>query len=248
MWDMPDTPSPAPGQTVAYAVEIDNVMVNGQAESFSYTTTSFDPATTTAMEPVLAQVAFLEPAVLVQASAGSVTVEVARSMNDDGPFSVNYATVEGSATAGTNYTATSGVLTFAQGQFYESITIPIGGGLVPASGATFSIVLSAPTGAALGQYSTVNVTLSPPPPPSAPIVSGLTGNTSTSTSIFLHGSTTPDTQVLVYDEALWRAVPRATCTATGVSAPAACPTESTRSASRSRMHWAISPFLRRRFW
>jgi hypothetical protein len=49
VWNFVNAPSPAPGQTVTYTVNISNVMANGQPVSFSYTTTSFDPTTTTAV-------------------------------------------------------------------------------------------------------------------------------------------------------------------------------------------------------
>ena len=50
VWDMPDAPAPQPGQQVVYAVQVDNVVINGQTQSFSYTTTSFDPTTTTVID------------------------------------------------------------------------------------------------------------------------------------------------------------------------------------------------------
>ena len=40
---------------------------------------------------------------------------------------VNYATANGTATAGSDYTATSGTLTFAAGETSETITVPVDG-------------------------------------------------------------------------------------------------------------------------
>ncbi len=184
-----------------YTVDVDNVMLNGQYQSFSYTTTSFDPTATTQLDPVPTQVGFLEPAMLVQATSGSVTIEVARSMGDDGPVSVDYTTADGSALAGVNYEKTSGVLSFQTGQFYQSITIPIIPSFVPAIGATFSVVLSSPTGAAFGQYSRMNFTISTPRPVAAPTVPGFPGGVSTWTGVSLAGYATPSSTILVYDGA-----------------------------------------------
>ena len=48
-------------------------------------------------------------------NSGFATLTVLRN-NTNTPVSVNYATANGTAVAGTNYTATSGTLTFASGQ------------------------------------------------------------------------------------------------------------------------------------
>jgi hypothetical protein len=46
---------------------------------------------------------------------GTLTFTVTRSGNTQGSYSVNYATASGSATSGSDFTATSGTLTFAAG-------------------------------------------------------------------------------------------------------------------------------------
>jgi hypothetical protein len=122
-------------------------------------------------------------------------------MSDAAPFSVAYATVDGSAAAGVNYTATSGVLTFQPRQFYAAITIPVQGGRVPASGGTFSVVLSQPTGAALGPSTTLSVTIARPRQPATPSAPFLTGGVSTSHDIYLDGDVDPGATVHVYDGA-----------------------------------------------
>ena len=123
------------------------MLIGGEPQSFSYTTTSFDPSTTTALEPVPAQVEFLEPAAQVSSNSGSIVIEVARSMNADQQVSVDYATTSGTARAGTNYVATSGTLTFAPGQFYSQIVVPILPGNSQNAGGTFSIALYVAAGA-----------------------------------------------------------------------------------------------------
>ena len=55
---------------------------------------------------------------------------------------VDYSTVDGSAEAGTDYTATSGTLTFAPGQAWTAVRVEIIDDSVQDSGQTFKLVLS----------------------------------------------------------------------------------------------------------
>jgi hypothetical protein len=150
VWDMPNATAPQPGQQTVYTVEINNAVINGQPQSITYTTTAFDPSTTTNVTPAPAQVGFLQTSTQVNATGGSLTVDVARSMNSSDQVSVDYATANGSAVAGTDYVATSGVLTIAPGQYYGQIVVP----LMPAGsqhpGGTFSLALSSPTNSIVG--------------------------------------------------------------------------------------------------
>ena len=161
VWDMPDAPAPQPGQQVVYEVDVDNVVINGQSQSFSYTTTSFDPTTTTQLTPVPAAIGFVQTSAQTGAAAGSVTIDVARSMNTDQPVSVNYSTADGTAVAGTNYVATSGSLTFQPGQFYSQIVVPLLPGTAQQPGGTFSLNLSTTVGASVGPISSFQVTITP---------------------------------------------------------------------------------------
>jgi hypothetical protein len=172
VWDLPSTPAAAPGGTVVYTVDVANVMINGQPQSFSYTTTSFDPANTTALEPVPAQVEFLRTIASASTNGNSAVVEVARSMDADSSVSVAYTTADGSARAGVNFRATSGVLTFAPGQFYAQIVVPILPGDARDPGGIFSIQLSSPSGASLGPIGAIRVSTSPSLLPSSTTLLG----------------------------------------------------------------------------
>lgn len=91
--------------------------------------------------------------------AGSVTITVNRTGNTTGTSSVAYATSNGSAVAGTDYTATSGTLTFTAGQTVKTFAVPIlnTGAFGPPR--NFMVVLSNPVGATLGQSaSAVSIT------------------------------------------------------------------------------------------
>jgi len=67
-----------------------------------------------------------------------------------GPVTVNYATANGTATAGTDYTATSGTLSFAAGETTKSVTVAVRGDRVVEANETLSLTLSAPSGATIG--------------------------------------------------------------------------------------------------
>jgi hypothetical protein len=159
VWDMPFAPAPQPGQQVVYTVNIGNVMIGGKPQSYSYITTSFDPSTTTDQVPVPAQVEFLQPLAQVSSQSNSIVIEVARNMNADQQVSVKYATSNGTASAGTNYVTTDGTVTFAPGQFYSRIVIPILPGNSRNTGGTFSVSLFAPTAASIGSVSTLQVAI-----------------------------------------------------------------------------------------
>ncbi len=58
---------------------------------------------------------------------------------------MNYATSNGSATAGSDYTSTSGTLTFAPGDASETITIPITDDATDEANETISVTLSGPS-------------------------------------------------------------------------------------------------------
>ena len=67
--------------------------------------------------------------------------------NKDGTYSIDYATADGTATAGTDYTHTSGTLTFEPGQpGHRLVHVPILDDSFADSGETFHLVLSNPTG------------------------------------------------------------------------------------------------------
>ena len=62
---------------------------------------------------------------------------------------VNYATSNGSASAGSDYVATSGMLTFAPGALAQSVTVNVNGDSTVEPDETFLVTLSAPTNATI---------------------------------------------------------------------------------------------------
>jgi chitinase len=75
----------------------------------------------------------------------SAAVTVTLSQASGRIISVSYATRDGSATAPTDYTAASGVLSFAPGETSKSISIPLLRDGTYEGPETFALVLSAPT-------------------------------------------------------------------------------------------------------
>jgi predicted extracellular nuclease len=74
--------------------------------------------------------------------------------------SVNYTTVDGTATSGSDYTTTSGTLSFAAGNTLMSVLVPILGDTSVEGDETFSVTLNNPsTGATLSNQSTGTVTI-----------------------------------------------------------------------------------------
>ncbi len=74
-------------------------------------------------------------------------------------MTVNYATANATATAGSDYTATSGTLSFAAGEISKTITVPVLGDKVVESSETFSLTLSNPSGATLGSAASATATI-----------------------------------------------------------------------------------------
>ncbi len=70
---------------------------------------------------------------------------VALSVAGTQPITVNYATADGTAIAGSDYTATSGTLTFAPGELSKTVAVPILGDTLVEPDETFSLNLSNPS-------------------------------------------------------------------------------------------------------
>ena len=87
--------------------------------------------------------------VSVNEAAGTATFTVTLSAASGQAVSVNYATANGTATAGQDYTATSGTLNFAAGQTTQTITVAITNDLVFEGSETFNINLTAPVNATI---------------------------------------------------------------------------------------------------
>ena len=87
-----------------------------------------------------------------------VAVHIARTGSGTGQVSATYATADGTAIAGTDYTATSGTLAWATGDTTDkSFSIPLLSGAT--AGRAFNVELSAPAGATIGAVSSATVSI-----------------------------------------------------------------------------------------
>ncbi|HKO45253.1 MAG TPA: Calx-beta domain-containing protein [Pyrinomonadaceae bacterium] len=73
---------------------------------------------------------------------GAATITVVRHGGSEGEFSVDYNTVDGTAVAGSDYTAVSGTFSFADGETSKTFTIPIADDGVAESSETVKLVLT----------------------------------------------------------------------------------------------------------
>jgi hypothetical protein len=104
--------------------------------------------------------AFSSAAYNVNEGTSTATITVTRIGGSSGAVSVNYATSNGTATAGNDYTASSGVLNFAAGETTKSFTIPITNDATVEGSETINLALSNPTnGATLGSQNTALLTI-----------------------------------------------------------------------------------------
>jgi len=98
----------------------------------------------------------------VDAHAGSVQVPVVlggpSGLAQGVPVTVHYSTGNGSAKAGTDYTAVSGTLTFPPGETAQTITVPIIDRSGAAAARSFSVTLDSPSNATIA-YGTGVVTI-----------------------------------------------------------------------------------------
>jgi hypothetical protein len=84
--------------------------------------------------------------------SGSATLSVTRTGGSVGPVSVNYATADGTAVAGTDYTATSGMLTWLDGDTTaKTITIPLLNNPTIAASKDFTVILSGAVNGSVGR-------------------------------------------------------------------------------------------------
>ena len=93
------------------------------------------------------------------AGATAFPFTVTLSPASTGPVTVRYATANGSALAGSDYTATGGTLTFAPGQTRQTVTVNGRGDTTVEPNETFAVNLSAASGATLFDWQGVGTIL-----------------------------------------------------------------------------------------
>ena len=110
--------------------------------------------------PLPGVIAFAQTSSTVSETAGTASLVIVRAGGTAAGATVQYATTAGTAVEGSDYTGTSGALTFGDGETQKSITIPITNDPLVENDETFTVTLSAPGGgASLGAFLTHTVTI-----------------------------------------------------------------------------------------
>jgi hypothetical protein len=105
-----------------------------------------------------------QPLATAPKSAGTATLLVTRTGGSTGPVTVNFTTVNGTALAGQDFTATSGTLTWADGDTApKPVTIPLLNNPVIGASKTLSVTLSQPVNGSLGATTAATLTLTESP-------------------------------------------------------------------------------------
>ena len=121
--------------------------------------------------PVVVPTISIDDASITEGDSGTsqLTFTVKLSQAASGPVTVNYSTANGTATAGSDYSALTGTITFAAGETTKTITIPVTGDTTVEANETFTVNLASPSGATIADGSAtgtiVNNDVAPPPPP-----------------------------------------------------------------------------------
>ncbi|PQO46656.1 Ig-like domain-containing protein [Blastopirellula marina] len=129
----------------------------------------------------------------VDETAGTVTFTVTLDPTADEPVTVDYTTINGTATAGSDYAATSGTLTFPIGTATQTITVPILDDSFIENPESFTIQLSNAVGASIGDATAIGTIHSEDVPPSD--LPGDTLETAQSVSLSANVQTTIEEEI-----------------------------------------------------
>jgi hypothetical protein len=111
---------------------------------------------------------------------------------------VDYATVDGTARAPGDYTASAGTLSFPAGTTTRMVSVPVVGDLVDEPNETFLVRLSNPKGALLSDAQATGTIVDDDPPPTISIddVSAAEGETGATLAVFTLSLSAPSGQVV----------------------------------------------------
>lgn len=185
------------GGHATFALSLPVLLTAGQV----VTATSTDAAgNTSEFSPCAAQAtsgifAFSVAVKQLSEASGSVPLTIVRTGGTAGSVTLNYATANGEAVAGSDFTAVNSTVTFADGETQKTVLIPLINDTYPEPQETFTVTLSNPTnGAGLGSPSTVTVWINDDDPlPSVSIadISVTEGNSGTTPAVFTMKLTGP---------------------------------------------------------
>ncbi|HUR18575.1 MAG TPA: Calx-beta domain-containing protein [Acidimicrobiales bacterium] len=130
----------------------------------------------------------LDDVPIVEPDTGSVSAvfRVRLLPASSGTVTVAYATANGTATAGSDYTAASGTLTFTAGQTEQTVSVPVLGDTADELDETFTVNLSNPTNATISDAEGIGTIVDNDLGPSLSVndVTVAEGNTGTTNAVF----------------------------------------------------------------
>ncbi len=137
------------GDSTIEADETVAIILNGNA-NYAIATTDIGTGIIRNDDGVLSSLSINDVSI-TEGNSGSknATFTVTLAGTSTGPTTVTYATVNGTATAGSDYTATTGTLSFATGETTKTINVPIIGDTTVEGNETFLVNLTNPTNAIL---------------------------------------------------------------------------------------------------
>ena len=140
-----------------------NATYNGTPVVITHTTsgrTSNTNPLTVNTAPLYGSLSFGSATYSVSENGGTVIITVNRTGGSDGTVTVDYQTSDGTAIDGSDYTATSGTLTFSEGETSKTFIIIIKDDTQYEGKETVNLTLSSPTGGAmLGEPSSAVLTI-----------------------------------------------------------------------------------------
>ena len=111
-------------------------------------------------DDVAGMVAFSAPSFTFNEGAGTAVISVKRTMGNASGVTVDYATSDGTATAGTRYLPAAGRLTFGLGDTVKTFTVPLIDDAIAEGPQTVNLTLTNPGGGAtLGSQATAVLTI-----------------------------------------------------------------------------------------
>ena len=172
---------------------IDDEEVEG-TESFAMRFVTFAPPPELPSEYLTGTIIDDDTAALSVAGAsapedgGALTFTVTLSRAADETVTVDYATADGTATAGTDYTTTTGTLTFAPNETSKTVTVPVLDDSTDEPDETLTLTLSNPTNVAIATAAgTGTIIDDDEPPPVEPPPAELTVTIATTTPVAQEG-------------------------------------------------------------
>ena len=134
----------------------------------------------------------------------AVAVRLDEYRNTTGTVAVDYATSDGTATAGSDYGATSGTLSFAPGETSKTVNVPVTGDTTDEPDETFTLTLSNASGGATISNASATGTIIDDDDTTAPdtaITEGPSGTVSATSATFAFSSETGATFECRLDDA-----------------------------------------------